>query len=853
MSIAPFRPQNFGRYLLTNRIAVGGMAEIFTAKLFGAMGFEKSLVIKRILPQYASDAEFLRMFITEAKLVCHLEHPNIVQVHELGEIDGQYYIAMEWVNGIDARQMWRTLAKRKQRLPGVLALFVAAEFLKGLDYAHRAIGAGGQLLGVVHRDVSPSNILLAYRGDVKIGDFGIALVQQESKTQAGVLKGKYGYMSPEQVAGLNVDHRSDIFAAGIVLTELLLGRRLFLGRTDFQTLDKVMNVRLDVLSKHESALPEEVVRIAKNALQRDVGQRYQSAREFHDDIVEFLYQRGERITSETLAAFIAQHVAPFLAPLTANAEQASASARSPISSASPPRRPVVLRKIVPEDEQLASAGEIELRDLSDLVVDDNVDSLLEDPADESLLNNDQPGSAPESSHVIFTREDHSTDFARATDANARDEVDEVLVSFEQPRGFLDEDPLTTDTPQYAAEQPEGERSKHRTPTRGPTMAPLTAAPPSAPAGPIEPSVTHPAVGEATVPLWDNILDTDYPFGAIPQLELGSDAASGSELELESFTDGPNDFASDSEGHIGQELDLSGSPAEEIETRERNAAPSILVARLPRAESSEKKDKPLFSGSLANRTVTKVLFRFGMVGESGLITLTGPRRPDSPTSTATWLNELKAKITNSQSDAVDQYTCEIALANGVPQLTAADRSEEAVIVYLIDQELLDRRGVETALRQHPHRGLIAALVAGGLLNPLQISRQVTALVLQSVLEAFSWREGQFAFYRGRGCTGEAFPTELTATQLIHKATNTLPSQLLDDYFTPIAGSRVSPNRKPPARIDAFPPDPALVDLYRALGAGRNVAETLKKSAHLGSPDRIRQALYMLLECEMAELI
>ena len=130
--VKSFQPIEFGRYLLTDRIAIGGMAEIFYAKVFGAMGFEKSLVIKRILPQFAEDADFLRMFITEAKLVCHLEHPNIVQVHELGEIDGQYYISMEFVNGIDARQLWRALAKRRQRLPGVLGLFIVAEFLKGL-------------------------------------------------------------------------------------------------------------------------------------------------------------------------------------------------------------------------------------------------------------------------------------------------------------------------------------------------------------------------------------------------------------------------------------------------------------------------------------------------------------------------------------------------------------------------------------------------------------------------------------------------------------------------------------------------------------------------------------------------
>jgi len=127
----PFKQEQFGRYLLTERIAIGGMAEIFIAKVFGAMGFEKSLVIKRILPQFAEDTEFLRMFITEAKLVCHLEHPNIVQVHDLGEIDGQYYIAMEYVNGIDGRHLWRTLAKRKQRLPGLLAIFIVPSSSRG--------------------------------------------------------------------------------------------------------------------------------------------------------------------------------------------------------------------------------------------------------------------------------------------------------------------------------------------------------------------------------------------------------------------------------------------------------------------------------------------------------------------------------------------------------------------------------------------------------------------------------------------------------------------------------------------------------------------------------------------------
>ena len=345
-----FQPVKFGRYMLAERIAIGGMAEIFLAKVSGAMGFEKSVVIKRILPQYIDDADFLRMFITEAKLVCYLDHPNIIQVQELGEVKGHYYIAMEYVNGIDGRQLWRTLAKRKQRLPGVLSMFIVSEFLKGLDYAHRAMGPDGKLLGVVHRDVSPSNVLISYRGDVKIGDFGIALVEHENKTKGGVLKGKYGYMSPEQVHGTKVDHRSDIFSAGIVLSELLLGRRLFMGRNDFETLDNVMNARLDVLDRSEKALPPDVVKIVRKALTRDYNMRYQSAREFHDDILELLYKQGERISNETLAAFVGQHVVPYFKRHGGSETSGSGSTASPNI-----RSPVLPGGIVPNEKDLTPA------------------------------------------------------------------------------------------------------------------------------------------------------------------------------------------------------------------------------------------------------------------------------------------------------------------------------------------------------------------------------------------------------------------------------------------------------------------------------------------------------------------
>lgn len=305
-------PQSCGRYQLVKRIAVGGMAEIFHAKVVGALGFEKNLIIKRVLPELAENPEFLRMFATEASLVCHLEHPNIVQVLEFGEADGVYFLAMEYVHGLDARLLWRALAKHGRRLPLALALHVVAELLKGLDYAHQAVGPDGCPLGVVHRDVSLSNVLISYLGEVKIGDFGVALVKQESRSQAG-LKGKYGYMSPEQLAGLPVDHRTDIFSSGVALAELMMGRRLFRAETDFETIHNIMNMRLDLLDQHEELFPCEVMAIVRRALQRRVEDRYQTAGELYEEIAAYLHALDAQVSSRTLSAFIAAHVAPYLA------------------------------------------------------------------------------------------------------------------------------------------------------------------------------------------------------------------------------------------------------------------------------------------------------------------------------------------------------------------------------------------------------------------------------------------------------------------------------------------------------------------------------------------------------------
>ncbi len=289
-------PSQFGRYTLVQRLATGGMAEVFKAKIISAHGFEKLLVIKRILPNLAADKTFVSMFIDEAKLTAQLIHPKIVQVTDFGEEGGQYFIALEFVDGFDGLALLRSAAQKHVKLPVPICMFIASEVLDALDYAHNAMDAEGKPMHLVHRDISPSNVFIARRGDVKLGDFGIAHAQErESKTQAGTLKGKYGYMSPEQVTGGDLDGRSDIFAVGIVLAEMLMGKRLFTAPNDLDVLLMVRDGRLERWDKYGKDVPKLLDAIVRKSLAKDLGQRYQSAAEFRDALEDLQFKFGMRV------------------------------------------------------------------------------------------------------------------------------------------------------------------------------------------------------------------------------------------------------------------------------------------------------------------------------------------------------------------------------------------------------------------------------------------------------------------------------------------------------------------------------------------------------------------------------
>ena len=310
-------PSAFGRYTLLERLAVGGMAEVFRSKIVLSHGFEKILVIKRILPHLAADRNFVSMFIEEAKLTAQLSHSKIVQILDFGEVDGQYFIALELIDGFDALELLRACAQRRMRPPTPLAVFVIMEVLEALDYAHNARDMSEQPMHIVHRDISPSNIFISKHGDVKLGDFGIAHAQQrESKTQSGTLKGKYGYMSPEQIKGGPLDSRSDLYAVGVVLAEMLMGRRLFMAPSDLEILLMVRDGRLDRLDKYGCDLPNTLDAIVRRALKPDPAERYETATAFRDALADYLLESGERVSAGDLRAFSSELFGGGASPLT---------------------------------------------------------------------------------------------------------------------------------------------------------------------------------------------------------------------------------------------------------------------------------------------------------------------------------------------------------------------------------------------------------------------------------------------------------------------------------------------------------------------------------------------------------
>lgn len=297
----------FGKYSLLDRIAVGGMAEIFLARQAGLEGFEKLIVIKRIRPHLSKQPNFVKMFLNEAKLAAQLNHPNIVQIYDLGKIGESYFIAMEYIFGRDMRRIIPKADQMGIPFPMVYALKIASSVCEGLYYAHQKTDLYGSPLNIVHRDITPENIFVSFDGTVKVLDFGIAkAANQIEQTRAGEIKGKLSYMSPEQCMGQPLDQRSDLFSLGVVLYEWLTGFRLFTGESEVAILKNITEGKIYRPSYFKADIPEGVENILMKALEKDREKRYQTAWDFQYDLDQFLSQYEFTPSNIHLSNFLKQ-------------------------------------------------------------------------------------------------------------------------------------------------------------------------------------------------------------------------------------------------------------------------------------------------------------------------------------------------------------------------------------------------------------------------------------------------------------------------------------------------------------------------------------------------------------------
>ena len=281
------------------------MAEIYLARAHSVGGIEKQVAIKRVLPSLTRNKRFVNMFLDEARLSMHLSHANIVTVFDVGRADDTYFIVMEYVEGYNLRRIFQRAAEKAFRIPVHYAAFLMMEVCKGLAHAHEIRGPDGQPLGIVHRDISPPNILISKAGEVKITDFGLAkAVTQLELTDPGIVKGKFSYLSPEAAQGKTVDARADIFAVGILLWELIANRRLFMGKTDMETVELIRKAEIPAVSLFNKEVTPELEKILEKALSRDPKTRWHSARDLADALARYLFSNSLKATSHDVAEML---------------------------------------------------------------------------------------------------------------------------------------------------------------------------------------------------------------------------------------------------------------------------------------------------------------------------------------------------------------------------------------------------------------------------------------------------------------------------------------------------------------------------------------------------------------------
>ncbi len=482
--------QSFGNYTLIKKLATGGMAEVWLAKQSGIEGFNRHVVVKRILPHLAEDPEFVQMFLNEAKIAARFNHPNIGQIFDLGETGGQYYIAMEFIHGEDLGRVMRRAWSTGQWIARHIALRVIADTCQGLYYAHTRNDEQGRALRVVHRDISPQNILISFDGAVKVVDFGIAKASdQVSNTKSGAIKGKFAYMAPEQAAGKPLDARSDLFALGLVLYELVTGVRPLKRDSELATLQAALECKIDPPSA-VAEVPVELDAIVMRALAKAPDDRYVDAREFQRSLEQYLLNSKEMATSaevsELMAALFADRLGeearlgapnPSTESSTSNPVPASYSGAAQ-SVTQPPPAPPPQRAPRPQPEgPVRASPSMTLDDEPTMGPDDDQDSDEEDASGPSLRGGyDLPAGTVVPSRAYIKKNDHTV-ASRAS----KPEMTRMSPEDEAPRRPLKRKTSTGAAYAPREEEPDEEQPRRRSTGQVKRRTSSGAAMPEAPA------------------------------------------------------------------------------------------------------------------------------------------------------------------------------------------------------------------------------------------------------------------------------------------------------------------------------------------------------------------------------------
>jgi hypothetical protein len=833
-------PIPFGRYQLVERLAVGGMAELFKARVVGAHGFQKPVVIKKILPHLAADPSFVAMFIDEAKITARLDHPKIAQVLELGTIEEQLYIAMEYVDGPDVLALLRACAHRKQVLPAHIAVHIAHEVLDALDYAHRARDDDGSPLGIVHRDISPSNVLISRRGDVKLADFGIAhAVERQQKTQAGTLKGKYGYMSPEQVVGGDLTGRSDLFSVAIVLAEMLMGRRLFTAPNDLDVLLMVRDVRLDRLDKYGGHIPASLREVMTRAFAREPKDRYATAGEFRDALSNWLFDQRVRVSPADLATLVdslnaTQHKTPLPGPLPQAPDAAAAAA-----GAKPAQRGTLAGPSTKARQiQAEEAARVGRAAAAQLKVAEGTPAAPAPPATPAASapagKGGAAGTGTQRAPTV-----PATPLAVALELGESDPAQGGVVALVSESGEsgpviviegLDDAHAVAASSRAASggarrgvepgagDDDDVEAALARLGGGGGAAAP--AAPASTPRG-RTPGKSPPA---AVAPAARG----SQPAARAPQRAASTEDTSPSRSRpAAADSSGPKDLGEVDFSDVNIELDLVTPPG----SRPRPSPEALESARrsptLPPVppKVGQVAEKPDLEGDFAVASPVHVLYKLAVEKASGLLVV-----------------EISA------------ITKEIYLANGAPEFVSSNVARELLGEYLVAQKVISAGELAMALAMMPHFGgkLGDTLVGLGLMKPLDVFRHLTRQVRDKIVDVCTWQKGAYRWYKGKRSTREAFPLGLDAFEVLGAGASALPAPALEQWLGLNARRIVSAAKNPRVVPEAFRLGAYPRDVYNRLDGKRPLGDLVAR--HTDADERLTfiRTLYLLVQTELAIL-